>query len=385
MLISFTSFLTSRSVNAILPRTIFGAGCNSRSAVKPASRKARHRCHSGADGIVRMEEDRRSGDIAVAFANGYVCVAWAAAYAETILCMFDCCTPKRLLRGFLFEWGAYPMRQSTMVIHGSEQQPDRSSDAIARQPRRDRFLAPFGLLISLAVLLLTWKLVVEFYGYATFILPPPELVLQRLIDELINGTLRHHTVTTLVEAVGGFGLALSISMVLGYLLAHAPRIERILAPQIAATQAIPAVAIAPLIILWVGSDIRARILVAMLVTFFPILSSTIVALRGVPRELLEMARISGATRWQVLWHVELPLALPGIFGGVKAGLALATTGAVVGEFVGGRDGLGALINIARGLFDTPLMFAALAMLAALTLGFYLVASLLERFLMRWDI
>jgi NitT/TauT family transport system permease protein len=279
---------------------------------------------------------------------------------------------------------AQTVRQSTMAINIVDQQPTLSGVPVARQPRRDRFLAPFGLFISLTLLLLIWKLVVVLYGYAAFILPAPEVVLQRLIDELLNGTLRHHVATTLIEAVSGFGLALTISMVLGYLLAHAPRIERILAPQIAATQAIPAVAIAPLIILWVGSDIKARILVAMLVTFFPILSSTIVALRGVSRELLEMARISGATRWQVLWHVELPLALPGIFGGVKAGLALATTGAVVGEFVGGRDGLGALINIARGLFDTPLMFAALAMLAALTLGFYLAASLLERFLMRWD-
>jgi NitT/TauT family transport system permease protein len=124
--------------------------------------------------------------------------------------------------------------------------------------------------------------------------------------------------------------------------------------------------------------------VAALVTFFPILSSTVVALRSVPRELLEMAKISGANRRQAFWHVELPLALPGIFGGVKAGLALATTGAVVGEFVGARDGLGALINISRGLFDTPLMFAALITLAVLTLTFYLIAVLLERALVRWE-
>ena len=117
---------------------------------------------------------------------------------------------------------------------------------------------------------------------------------------------------------------------------------------------------------------------------FPILSSAIVALRSVPHELLEMATISGASRGQGLWHVELPLALPGIFGGVKAGLAVATTGAVVGEFVGARDGLGALINISRGLFDTPLMFVALITLAALTLSFYLVAVILERALVRWE-
>ena len=238
--------------------------------------------------------------------------------------------------------------------------------------------------LTVVLALLCWKAIVVVKQYPAFVLPAPDLVLGRLALELGQGTMRQHALTTLSEAVGGFSIALAVSLVLGYVLAHAPRLERVVAPQIAATQAVPIVAIAPLIILWVGNDIRARILVAALVTFFPILSSTIVALRAVPRELLEMARISGASRWQALWLVELPLALRGIFGGVKAGLALATTGAVVGEFVGGRDGLGALINIARGLFDTPLMFAALALLAAMTLGMYVLAIGLERTLVRWE-
>jgi NitT/TauT family transport system permease protein len=100
--------------------------------------------------------------------------------------------------------------------------------------------------------------------------------------------------------------------------------------------------------------------------------------------LIDMARISGANRWHLLRYVEVPLALPGIFGGVKAGLALATTGAVVGEFIGGRDGLGALINIARGLFDTPLMFVALTVLAGTTLLLFLLALLIERLLITWE-
>ena len=264
--------------------------------------------------------------------------------------------------------------------------PKPTPSPVARMRRRTTLRIPAwaGLGLSLAAITGIWKLIVAVRNYPTFVLPPPELVVQRTIDELLNGTLAHHATTTLIEAVGGYSLALAISLVLGYLLAHSPRLERLLSPQIAATQAIPVVAIAPLIILWVGSDIRARVLVAALVTFFPILSSTIVALRSVARELTEMARISGATWWQVLWHIELPLALPGIFGGVKAGLALATTGAVVGEFVGGRDGLGALINIARGLFDTPLMFASLLLLAIITLGFSLFAALLERILVRWE-
>ena len=114
------------------------------------------------------------------------------------------------------------------------------------------------------------------------------------------------------------------------------------------------------------------------------LISTIIALRTIPRELREMAAISGANQWQILFQVEFPLALPVLLGGVRTSLSLATTGAVVGEFVAGREGLGALINIARGLFDTPLIFVALIMLAAITLLLYLCSCLLEKLLIRWE-
>lgn len=265
-------------------------------------------------------------------------------------------------------------------------QPHIAAPSLARsQAKRRSFPPSLGLMLSLITITLLWKILVVVRDYPTFVLPAPEVVFGRLLSELAGGTLLHHTSITLFEALGGFTLALAISLPLSYMLAHSPRLERILAPQIAATQAVPVIAVAPLIILWVGTGLDAKILVAMLVTFFPILSSSVVALRGVSREVLEMARISGATRWQVFWHMELPLALPGIFGGVKAGLALATTGAVVGEFVSGRDGLGALINISRGIFDTPLMFVALIMLACMTLTFYLISVLLERVLVRWEL
>jgi NitT/TauT family transport system permease protein len=257
----------------------------------------------------------------------------------------------------------------------------------ARQARRAQ-LSWAGLPLAAAIVLLVWQGVVTAGGYAAFILPGPALVAQRLAQELAagyaTGSLLWHTWATLVAALGGFGLALAASLVLGYALAKTPVLDRALTPLLAATQAIPVVAVAPLIVLWVGADIRAKLLVAALVTFFPILSSTIIALRSVPRELREMAQISGANRRQLLWNVELPLALPVLFGGARSGLALATTGAVVGEFVAGRAGLGALINIARGLFDTPLIFVALLTLAALTLAFYAAASALERALVRWE-
>lgn len=242
-----------------------------------------------------------------------------------------------------------------------------------------------GLPVALLGLLAFWQVLVAAGGYRPFILPSPALVAERFADAARSGILWRHTSATLVEALGGFALALVLGLTLGYILAHLPWLERALAPVLAASQAIPVVAVAPLIILWFGPGLVSKLLVAALITFLPILLATVVALRGIPRELREMALISGAGRWQMLRYVEAPLSLPVLFGGVRTGLALATTGAVVGEFVAGRDGLGAMINIARGLFDTPLIFVALLTLAAITLGLYLLATLVERALVRWEV
>lgn len=242
-----------------------------------------------------------------------------------------------------------------------------------------------GLPAALMGLLLLWQALVSLGGYRPFILPGPALVAERFAAAAQSGLLWKHTAATLLVALGGFGLALVVGLILGYILAHLPWLERATAPVLAASQAIPVVAVAPLVILWFGPGLTGKLLIAALITFLPVLISTIVALRSIPRELREMALISGANRWQMLRHVEAPLSLPVLFGGVRTGLALATTGAVVGEFVAGREGLGALINIARGLFDTPLIFVALITLAAITLCLYLIASLLERALVRWEL
>lgn len=241
-----------------------------------------------------------------------------------------------------------------------------------------------GMPIALILLILGWQTITIIGNYQAFILPSPLLVVERFAAAANSGLLWTHTWATLRATLAGFGLALCVGLMIGYVLAHTTWLERSLAPLLAASQAVPIVAIAPLIILWFGAGLQAKILVAALITFFPVLINTIVALRGIPRELREMALISGASRWQMLRYVELPLALPVLFGGIRTGLALATTGAVVGEFVAGREGLGALINIARGLFDTPLIFVALVTLAGITLSFYLLASLLERALVRWE-
>lgn len=241
-----------------------------------------------------------------------------------------------------------------------------------------------GLPMALVILLVSWQALVMIQGYASFILPGPLVVAERFVAIAASGLLWTHVTTTLIEALGGFSLALSVALTLGYILAHITWLERSIAPLLAASQAVPVLAVAPLIVLWFGTGLTSKVLIAALITFFPMLISTIVALRTIPRELKEMALISGANRWQMLRFVEMPLSLPVLFGGIRTGLALATTGAVVGEFVAGRYGLGSLINIARGLFDTPLIFVALIMLASITLSLYLLLALVERALIRWE-
>jgi NitT/TauT family transport system permease protein len=257
-------------------------------------------------------------------------------------------------------------------------------EPLQRPTLRSPSLHHLGLPLAMVLLLVGWQMLVVVGNYKPFILPSPITVFERLVATSQSGLLWQHTSATLGVALGGFGSALLVAIVLGYILAHTPWMERTLAPVLAASQAIPILAVAPLIVLWFNTGWNSKVLVAALITFFPMLLSTVAALHSVPTELKEMARISGANNWQVFRYVEIPLALPVFFGGVRTGLSLATTGAVVAEFVAGRQGLGALITIARGLFDTPLIFVSLIMLAGITLLLSVVASLLERVLVQWE-
>lgn len=240
-----------------------------------------------------------------------------------------------------------------------------------------------AMLLGAVGLLLLWQLVVEVFDIPIWLLPSPLAVARRGAVALEDGTLLVHLVPTIVESVGGFFVALAAGVSLGYLIALSPRLERWVAPYLSALQSVPIIAIAPLLIVWTANGLLRNILVAALVVFFPIFSGTVAGLRGIPRELREVARVEGANRRQTFRWVELPLALPTIFSGFRTSLAYATTGAVVAEFVGTRYGLGAMINIARGLLDMPLLFVAIFCLIGITLIFYVLLTVIERRLTAW--
>ncbi len=235
------------------------------------------------------------------------------------------------------------------------------------------------VLAAAAVFVLAWKAVVVVGGYPPFILPAPEVVGQRLVDAWVNGTIEPHAAATLTEILLGFTAGAAVALVVGYLLARSPLAERLLSPYIVAAQATPILALAPLLVLWLGTGLAAKVVICALIVFFPVAVATMVGIRSVDARLIELGRSLRATRWQVFSQLELPAALPQILGGMRVGVTLAVIGAVVGEWAGADRGLGVLINIARGsLFDIPLMFATLLTIAGIGVALYLVVVLAER-------
>jgi NitT/TauT family transport system permease protein len=224
-----------------------------------------------------------------------------------------------------------------------------------------------------------WKAVVVFGNYPTFILPPPEMVGARLVEAWAEGTMTPHALATLSEIGWGLLVGGSLGVVIGYLLARSPLAERLFSPYLVAAQATPILAIAPLLVLWLGTGLAAKVVICALIVFFPVAVATMVGIRSVDGRLLELGRSLRATRWQIVRHLEVPAALPQILGGMRVGATLAVIGAVVGEWAGADRGLGYLINLARSsLFDIPLMFATLVTIAAIGILLYLAVVLVER-------
>ena len=238
--------------------------------------------------------------------------------------------------------------------------------------------------LSIFLLLLVWQLVTWFGSFPTFILPSPAQVGIRFGQAIMDGSLLRNTAVTLVEVLFGLALGISVATVLGYLLARSLRLERFLSPYIVASQSIPIVAIAPLLVIWFGPGLSSKVLVCALIVFFPVLVNTVVGVRSVPEDLRDLMRSLQATRWQTLKNLELPAALPVFLGGLRIGATLAVIGAVVGEFVGAKSGLGFLVNVGRGVYDTALVFVAVFTLIAMALILYGLVAMIEKRLLRWQ-
>jgi len=239
-------------------------------------------------------------------------------------------------------------------------------------------------LASLLAGLLAWWTVARYSGLPSFILPSPGQVWTRFLRTLSDGSLFFHAGVTLFEILTGLFIGALMATILGYFVAKSRALERVLSPYLVASQAVPLVAIAPLLVIWFGPGIFSKILICALIVFFPVLVNTVVGVRAVPMALHNLMHSLRATRGQILLKLEIPAALPVFLGGLRVGATLSVIGAVVGELVGADMGLGFLINVGRGQYDTALVFVAIFALVALALSLYGLVALAEKRLLSWQ-
>ena len=240
------------------------------------------------------------------------------------------------------------------------------------------------MLAAVVIFILGWQALVMLLGLPAFILPSPLQVTARFVRAISDGTLLRNTAATLIEVLSGLACGVLFATMLGYFLSRSAFLENILQPFLVASQAIPTVAIAPLLVIWFGPGIFSKVLICALIVFFPILVNTVVGLRNVPENLRDLMRSFRASRWQTLKLLEFPAALPVLLGGLRIGATLSVIGAVVGELVGADRGLGFLINVGRGQYDTALVFVGIFTLVIMALILYSAVLILERRLLRWQ-
>jgi NitT/TauT family transport system permease protein len=228
------------------------------------------------------------------------------------------------------------------------------------------------------VLLLLWEAIVRIQDIPALILPPPTLIASNLVENLKSGYFYPHIGATLIEVIGGFLIGTLIGLGLGFIVSQSVITRRILHPYIIASQAMPKLALAPLLILWFGYGYLPKMIIVALISFFPLFESTVSGLSQLDRDKENLFRVMRASKWQIIRKLRIPNAIPVILSGMRVAVVLSVVGAVVSEFVGANKGLGAVIMIASGMMDTPLLFSAFILLTLIGIGLYEAISLLER-------
>jgi NitT/TauT family transport system permease protein len=241
-------------------------------------------------------------------------------------------------------------------------------------------LSPFfGILVFLAI----WELGVHLFKVPPYLLPPPTRVMGTFIQDFPK--LLYHGWITTYEMLLGYGMAVAIAIPLAIGITSSHRFDRFITPQLLFFQVVPKVAIAPLFLVWFGVGTTPKVLVAFLISFFPIVIDAAVGLRSMSSEMTDLARSMGATRWQLFARFRLPTSLPYLFSGLKVAATLAVAGAVVGEFVGADKGLGYLLLTTNSNMETALMFATIVALTMIGLVFFYAVEFLEAFLIPWHV
>ena len=241
-----------------------------------------------------------------------------------------------------------------------------------------QWIVPAALLVAGAMI---WEVLVRVRDTPAWLLPPPSAIGQSLIDD--RSMLLEHTLATAQAALIGFGIAFLVGVGSAIAITSTRILERSLYPVIIATNAIPVIAIAPLLLIWFGYGLTPKIIVVALICFFPIAVNTIDGLRSVDREMVNLLRSLGASRWTTFKLVRFPTSLPYLFSGTRIAAAVSVIGALVAEWVGSSSGLGYLMIRSASQFLTDRVFAAIFIAALMGIAMFVAISLLERWLLPW--
>ncbi|MSQ12253.1 MAG: ABC transporter permease [Dehalococcoidia bacterium] len=242
----------------------------------------------------------------------------------------------------------------------------------------EEWLPPLCLLLGLIGL---WELLVRALDVQRWLLPPPSAIAAELGDS--GQLLMRHTWITVQEVLAGLGAALAVGVGLALAIAYWRTVARAIYPIVIASQTVPIIAIAPLLLVWVGYGLQPKMIVVALISFFPVVVNMVDGLRAVDPEMTSMLRSLGAGRWQAFQAVHIPSSLPYLFSGMKVAAAVSVIGAVIGEWVGASSGLGYLMVQASPRFQTDLVFAAIVILSAMGIALFLFVGAVERLVIPW--
>lgn len=245
--------------------------------------------------------------------------------------------------------------------------------------------ARYGTLsvLVLVAAVLVWQLYVVVWKVPQFLLPSPTAVADQLGLMAKDGSLAYHSGITSMNIAVGFVVGSALGFVCGYLMSKSRVIEDALYPYIMVIQATPKVSLIPLIVIWFGLGTFSKLLIIVLSAFFPVMLNTIIALRSTPADYFDLMKILGASKRQVLFKMRLPLAVPMIMAGLKVAMVQAVIGAIVSEWVSGKDGLGYLLVFGSTQYNSKLLIASILATTALGLVFYWAVDLIEAKLLFW--
>ena len=267
------------------------------------------------------------------------------------------------------------MRDSTGDNASGNPENGKIRSAVARLRL---WAAPVTILLGIVVL---WELWVQVWDIPKWQLPSPSEIGRELAAS--RSLLLEHTLVTLEEIILGFVAALTSGLVLATAIAYSRILERSVYPIVIASQTVPIIAIAPLLLIWVGYGIAPKVIVVALICFYPIAVNTVDGLKAVDPDMVNMMKTLGASRWQVFTKLQMPTAMPYMFSGIKVGISVSVIAAVIGEWVGASAGLGYLITYSQPLFLTARVFAAIVVLSAMGISLFVLASVVERMMLPW--